>query len=93
MISAMMKAKQITEGLGQEYIIFTADQQLYQVAFHVIRENQALFSNVHLQLGGMHFLVSYCGCIRTLMAETGMVEIQSVPFGGVLKMISGMKLP
>ena len=41
----------------------------------------------------MHLLMSYCGCIGTLMAETGIVEILSVAFGGVLKWLSGKKTP
>ena len=39
----------------------------------------------------MHLLMSYCGCIGTLMADIGIVEILSVAFGGVLKMLSGKK--
>ena len=38
-------------------------------------------------------LVSYCGCIGTLMADIGIVEILSVAFGGVQKMLSGKKFP
>ena len=41
----------------------------------------------------MHVLMSYCGCTGTLMADTGIVEILSVAFGGVLKMLSGKKFP
>ena len=41
----------------------------------------------------MHILMSYCGCIGTLMADIGIVEILSVAFGGVLKMLSGKKFP
>ena len=41
----------------------------------------------------MHLLMSYCGCIGTLMADTGIVEILSVAFGGVLTMLSGKKFP
>ena len=37
--------------------------------------------------------MSYCGCIGTRMADTGIVEILSVAFGGVLKMLSGKKFP
>ena len=37
--------------------------------------------------------MSYCGCIGTLMADTGIGEILSVAFGGVLKMFSGKKFP
>ena len=35
---------------------------------HVMWENQALFSNVYLRLGGMHLLMSYVGSIGSLMA-------------------------
>ncbi len=37
--------------------------------------------------------MSYCGCVGTLMADTGLVEILSEPFGGVLKMLTGKKYP
>ena len=33
--------------------------------------------------------MSYCGCVGTLMTETGIVEI----FGGVLKMLSNKNYP
>jgi len=41
----------------------------------------------------MHLLMSYCGCIGILMANTGIVKILSVALGegGVLKMLSGKK--
>ena len=93
MMTAMLKAKRISRSIGQEYVVFTADQQLYRVALHATWENPARFSNIYLRLGGMHLLMSYCGCIGTPMAETGLAEILSVPFGGVLKMLTGKKYP
>ena len=39
----------------------------------------------------MHLLMSYCGCIGTLMADLWIVE--SLAFGGVLKMLIGKKFP
>ena len=68
-------------------------KQLYRIALHVQWENPTQVRNIYLRLGGMHLLMSYCGCIGILMAETGIVEILSVAFGGVLKMLSGMKYP
>ena len=35
----MMKAKAITAAAGQEYIVYTADQQLYKVALHIKWDN------------------------------------------------------
>lgn len=93
MMTVMVKAQQVSDSVGQEYVVFTADQQLYRIALHVIWENQAMFNNLYLRLGGMHLLMSYVGCIGTLMAESGIVDILSVPFGGVLKMLTGKKYP
>lgn len=92
-MSAMLKARAVTEATGQEYVVFTADQQLYRVAAHVMWENQALFGNIYLRLGGMHLLMSYVGCIGYLMAGSGIVEVLSEAFGGVLKMLTGKKYP
>ena len=50
--------------------------------------------STYLRLGGTYLLMSYSGCIGTLMADTGIVEILSVTFGGgVLKMLSGKRYP
>ena len=92
-MSAMLKARAVTEATGQEYVVFTADQQLYRVAVHVMWENRALFGNIYLRLGGMHMLMSYVGCIGSLMAGSGIVEVLSEAFAGVLKMLTGKKYP
>ena len=92
-MSDMLKARAVTETTGQGYVVFTADQQLYRVAVHVMWENQVLFGNIYLRLGGMHLLMSYVGCIGSLMAGSGIVEVLSEAFGGVLKMLTGKKYP
>ena len=74
-------------------MVFTADQQLYRVAVNVMWENQVLYGNIYLRLGGMHLLMSYVGCIGSLMAGSGIVEVLSEAFGGVLKMLTGKKYP
>ena len=93
MMTAMLKAERISNGIGQDFVVFTADQQLYRIALNILWENPDKFSNFYLRLGGMHLLMSYCGSIGTLMADTGIVDILSVPFGGVLKMMTGKKYP
>ena len=96
-MTAMVKAKQISEAANQRFTILTLDQQLCRVALHVLSENEAKQTKCHncymRRLGGMHLLMSYCGCIDAIMADTGIVEILSVPFDGVLKMPSGKKFP
>ena len=91
MMSAMVKAQQVSSEVETEYVVFTADQQLYRVALHVQWENPTQLRNIYLRLGGTHLIMSYCGCIGTLVAETGIVEMLSVAFGGVLKILSGKK--
>ena len=39
-VSSLIKAQAVTGATGQEYVIFTADQQLYRVAVHVMWQNQ-----------------------------------------------------
>ena len=93
MMTAMVKAKQISEAANQRFTNLTLDQQLYRVALHVHPENEAKSHNFYLSLGGMHILMTYWCCMGTLMADNGIVEILSVAFGGVLKMLSGKKFP
>ena len=37
-MAAMVKAKEISEGAGQQYTILTLDQQLYRIALHILWE-------------------------------------------------------
>ena len=92
-MSAMLKERAVTETTGQEYVVFTADQQLYRVDVHVMWENRVLLGNIFLRLGGMHLLMSYVGCIGSLMAGSGIVEVLSEAFGGVLTTLTGKKYP
>ena len=46
-----------------------------------------------LHLGGMHFRMSFIGCVRSLMAERGLVDILSCAFGTVDHMFPGNKCP
>ena len=86
MYTCLLKTKKLTEATGQAYAVITADQQLYRVALHIQWYDPATFQNVHLRLGGMHLLMSYVGCVGTLMDNSGLCEILSGPFGGVQKM-------
>ena len=93
MMAAMLKAKNITEKTGQRFVVFTADQQLYRVAVHILWENQTMFKNFYLRLGGMHLLMSYVGCVGSLMTGSGIVEVLGSAFAGVSKMLIGKKFP
>ena len=93
MMTAMLKAKEMCDKLGQTFVVLTADLQLYKVAVHLKWENRELFKNVHLRMGGMHLLMNYVGAIGNLMAGSGLEEVLSAAFSGVAKMLSGKKFP
>ena len=44
-------------------------------------------------LGVVYFVMSFIGCVRSLMAEGGLVDIQSCAFGGADHLFTGNKCP
>ena len=89
MMTALIKANRLTSEAGQEFTIFTCDQQLYRVSLQVIWAYPEQFSNVVLRLGGMHMLMSFVGAVGRLMEESGQVEVTNAGFSGVAKMFMG----
>ena len=73
--------------------MFTCDQQLYRVAVNISWAQPDRLNNILLRLGGLHFLMSFIGCVGSLMAESGLVDILSCAFGGVDHMMTGKKYP
>ena len=92
MMTALIEANRLTSEAGQEFTIFTCDQQLYRVSLQVIWAYPEQFSNVVLRLGGMHMLMSFVGAVGSLMKESGLVEVNT-GFSGVAKMLNGKKFP
>ena len=93
MMTAMVQAQKLTNETGQVYTVFTADQQLYRVMVNVIWANPETFANFIPRLGGMHMLMSFVGCVGSLMANSGLEEIMKSAFGGVPRLLSGKKFP
>ena len=93
MKTAMVKAQYMTSLTGQEWTIFTHDQQLYQVAVHITWVDHGLFPKFILRLGGMHMLMSFVGAVGYLMGGSGLEDILKSTFAGVPKLLSGKKFP
>lgn len=70
--TAMVRAQSLTSLAGQEWTIFTNDQQLYQVTVHVIWTNKHLFARFIPRLGGMHMIMCFVGSVGFLMAGSGL---------------------
>ena len=92
-MTAMSKAQKLTAETGQDFTIFTADQQLYRVAVEIQWAHPDLFPNLIPRLGGMYMLMSFVGAIGTLMEESGLAQILGSVFGGIEKMLIGKKFP
>ena len=69
--------------------MFTCDQQQYRVAVNISRAQPDRSRNMVLRLGGLSFLVSFIGCVGSLLAGSGLVEIMSCAFLGVGHMLTG----
>ena len=60
MLTALVKAQKISLDVGQRYVLFTCDQQLYRIALQVMWDNPGKFDNVLLRLSGMRLLIEFC---------------------------------
>ena len=93
MKTAMVETQHLTLLTGQEWAIFTNDQQLYQVAVNITWVDQSMFSMFVPRLGGMHMMMSFVGAVGTFMRGSGLEEIMKSTFAGVPKLLSGKKFP
>ena len=89
----MIDVEKVSRNAGQEYSIFTCDQQLYRVTLDIIWTNPDRWKCFYPRLGGMHWLMSFVGCIGKLMENSGMEKVLSAAFAGVPKMLTGKKFP
>ena len=92
-LTAMTEAQRLTEESGQQYTIFTCDQQLYKVLCDIKWAYPAKFANFIPRLGGMHFIMSFVGCVGVVMQNTGLEDIMKSAFSGVQKILVGKNYP
>ena len=52
-----------------------------------------VFPNFYPRLGGMHTLMSFVGCMGSLMSNSGLEEVLKAAFAGIPKMLSGKNFP
>ena len=90
-MTVMIEAKIITNTTGQKHTIFTCDQQLYKLLVKIKWVYPEIFPTFSPRLGGMHLLISFIGCIGTLLANSGLEEILNKTSSSVKKMLSEKK--
>lgn len=74
---------------GMQYIHLTVDLQLYETACLVQWNNPQRWTNLIVHPGMMHTLMSFLGCIGTLMRASGVEVLMSAAFGGITSIFNG----
>ena len=92
-MTAMIEAKRIINITCQKHTIFICDQQLYKLLVDIKWVYPEIFPSFISRLGGLHLLMSFIGCIGTLMTKSGLEEILNKTFSGVKKMLSRKTFP
>ena len=92
-LTVMHKAEIVTQKTGQTITVFTLDQQLYKTVTDVIWSDTLRWNHMIQRLGGMHWLMSFVGCIGVLMENGGLVLWLERAFTNVSKMLTGKKFP
>ncbi|MEG7521637.1 MAG: hypothetical protein M3H12_00830 [Chromatiales bacterium] len=87
--TSMINARKITAAAGQEYMLYAADQLIFEVAVNIKWENPQDFIT---RLGGIHFRRKSIGCIRGLATDRNCAEVLGAVFAGVAKMLSGKSI-
>ena len=74
---------------GMQYTHITVDLQLYQTACLVQWNDPLRWTNVILHPGMMHTLMSFLGCVGTLMKASGVDILISAAFAGITSIVNG----
>jgi hypothetical protein len=87
-ITTLVNLERALSSFGMQYTHITVDLQLYQTAC-LVQRNDPLCWIVILHPGMMHTLMSFLGCIGTLMKASGMDILISAAFGGITSIVNG----
>ena len=78
---------------GMQYAHISVDLQLYQISCLVQWSDPYRWKSLVLHPGIMHTLMSFLGCIRTLMKASGVDVLLTAAFGGLAGIITGKSWP
>ena len=82
-IIAVYEAKRLTQSTRQAFTMFMASQQLFCLAVEVLCVCPEKFRNFHVQLGGMHTLMSFVGCVGILMSCSDLEDVLKAALAGM----------
>ncbi|MES9884700.1 MAG: hypothetical protein ABW185_27970 [Sedimenticola sp.] len=92
-LTSLLYIEEFMKSHGQLYVHLVADLQLFKVAMQIKWSNPTRWKYLLVRPGGMHTLMSFIGCIGTLMKGTGLEEILCSAYKGVNSMLNGKAWP
>ena len=93
MLTTTAEAARVTHEIGQSVAVFTADQQLHRVPLDILWTYKTRFTNFVPRIGGIHWIMSFVGCIGVLIKNSGLLSWLESAFGGAEKMLTGKNFP
>ena len=88
-LTAMNLIVKFAKDHEQKYSYMECDMAIYKLAMHIKWSNPNEWKHLIIFPGGMHTMMSFIGCIGTLMQGTGLDTILSSAFKGVENMLNG----
>ena len=65
----MVDAQLLSSNCGQQFVVVTADQQIYKVILDNIWATQEVLRNIYPRLGGLHTIMSFIGSVDNLILD------------------------
>ena len=93
--TAMKNSMHCAKETGQTFAVLSADQDIYKVVISILWAYPDEFNEKNFipRIGGLHWIMSFIGCIGSLMKNTGLEDVLSQVFGSVPKMLLGKLYP
>ena len=92
-LTSMLYLEEFFKSHGKKYLNLVADLQIFKVIMQIKWSDTIWWKNLVVRPGGMHTLMSFLGCVDTLMKGTGLEEILGVAFKGIPNILNGKSRP
>jgi hypothetical protein len=88
-LTSLLYMKQSLSEMGMTCANLSIDMQLYMVAQKIKWWAPEMFKDVILRPGAMHIIMSFLGCIGSLMKGSGLDTLVGAAFGGLTGIMNG----
>ena len=92
-MTTLVYLEKTSKTFGMQYAHISVDLQLYQISCLVQWSDPYRWKSLVLHPGIMHTLMSFLGCIGTLVKASGVDVLLTAAFGGLAGIITGKSWP